>query len=44
MTFVQTLRRPEAVNFDIDVLIADAEPLYRKAFGKVLDPLGVRFT
>jgi beta-phosphoglucomutase-like phosphatase (HAD superfamily) len=44
MTFVQTLRRPEAVNFDFDGLIADAEPLYCNAFRKVLDPLGVRFT
>jgi beta-phosphoglucomutase-like phosphatase (HAD superfamily) len=33
-----------AVHFDFDGLIADTEPLYCKAFRKVLDPLGVRFT
>lgn len=44
MTVVQTLRRPEAVIFDIDGLIADTEPLRCKAFRKVFDPLGGRFT
>jgi beta-phosphoglucomutase-like phosphatase (HAD superfamily) len=44
MTVVQTLRRSEAVNFDFDGLIAAAEPLYCKAFRKVLDPMGGRFT
>ena len=44
MTVAQTWRRPEAVNFDFDGLIADAEPLYSKAFRKVLDPLGGRRT
>ena len=32
------------VIFDFDGLIADAEPLHCKAFRKVLDPPGVRFT
>ena len=44
MTIVQTLRRPEAVIFDFDGQFADTEPLHCKAFRKVLDPLGVRFT
>jgi len=44
MTVVQTLRGPEAGNFDYDGLIAYAEPLYCKAYRTELDPLGGRFT
>jgi beta-phosphoglucomutase-like phosphatase (HAD superfamily) len=44
MTVVQILRRPEAVNFEYDGLIADTGPLRCKAFRQVLDPLGVRVT
>lgn len=44
MTVVQTLRRPEAVIFDFDGLIADTGPLHCKALRKVLNPLGVRRT
>ena len=40
MTVAKTLCRPDAVNFEFDGLIADAEPLYRKAFRKELDPRG----
>jgi hypothetical protein len=32
------------ITSDFDSLIADTEPLHCKAFRKVLDPLGVRFT
>ena len=44
MTVIQTVRRPEAVISDFDDLIADIEPLHCKAFRKVLDPPGIRFT
>jgi len=44
MTVIQTLRRPEAVISDFDDLIADNGSLHCKAFRKVLDPLGIRFT
>ena len=44
MTVIQTLRRPEAVISDFDDLIADNGPLHCKAFRKLLDPLGIRFT
>ena len=40
----QNLRRPEAVIFDFDGVIADTEPLHFDAFRKVLEPLGIRFT
>jgi beta-phosphoglucomutase len=43
-TVVQTLRRPEAVIFDFDGVIADTEPLHCDAFQRVLAPLGIRFT
>jgi beta-phosphoglucomutase len=44
MAVLQTLRRPEAVIFDFDGVIADTEPLHCDAFRKVLEPLGIRFT
>jgi hypothetical protein len=44
MTFVQTLRRPEAAIFDFHALIDDPGMSHFKAFRKVLAPLGVRFT
>jgi beta-phosphoglucomutase len=44
MTVIQTLRRPEAVIFDFDGVIADTEPLHYNAFRKVLEPLGISFT
>jgi hypothetical protein len=44
MTVVQTFRRQEAVNFDFDGRIAGAEPSYRNASRKVLDPMGGPFT
>jgi beta-phosphoglucomutase len=43
MTALQTLRRPEAVIFDFDGVIADTEPLHYDAFLKVLEPLGISF-
>jgi beta-phosphoglucomutase-like phosphatase (HAD superfamily) len=44
MTVFHTLCRPEAIIFDFHGLTADPGTLHRKAFRKVLDPLGVRFT
>jgi HAD superfamily hydrolase (TIGR01509 family) len=44
MAGFQTLRRPDAVIFDFDGVIADTEPLHCDAFRKVLEPLGIRFT
>ncbi|MGE5700354.1 MAG: HAD family hydrolase [Deltaproteobacteria bacterium] len=43
MAELQTLRRPEAVIFDFDGVIADTEPLHCNAFRKVLEPLGISF-
>jgi beta-phosphoglucomutase len=43
MTVLRTLRRPEAVIFDFDGVIADTEPLHYNAFLKVLEPLGISF-
>ncbi len=40
----ETLRRPEAVIFDHDGRLPDTEPLHCKAYLKVLDRLGLRFT
>jgi beta-phosphoglucomutase len=44
MAILQTLRRPDAVIFDFDGVIADTEPLHWNAFREVLEPLGIRFT
>lgn len=44
MTVFQTWRRPEAVIFDFDGVIADTEPLHFHAFRKVLEPLAISFT
>jgi beta-phosphoglucomutase-like phosphatase (HAD superfamily) len=44
MTGVQTLRRPEVAIFDFHGLIGDPGTLHCKAFRKVLDPPGVRFS
>ncbi len=43
MAAIRTMRRPEAVIFDFDGVIADTEPLHCNAFGKVLEPLGISF-
>jgi beta-phosphoglucomutase len=43
MAVPKTLRRPEAVVFDFDGVIADTEPLHCDAFRRVLEPLGIRF-
>lgn len=43
MAELKTLRRPEAVIFDFDGVIADTEPLHCNAFRQVLEPLGISF-